>query len=90
MSDLEEPPRQSNPPMPRTAIGGRYGSPTITVALPFARIAQVDTDLRDAVADLAALVARLAQPASTIDAAEVAAVRQAAEELVQRLAAPPA
>jgi hypothetical protein len=77
MSDIE--PVQAPPN--RTAIGGRYGSPTITVALPFSRITKVDTDLRDAVADVAALVARVATAAAAGDAVELEAVQRAAEEL---------
>ena len=68
----------------RTVIGGRHGSPTISVALPFARITNVDTELRDAVADLAKLVARLAAR-SPGDEAEASLVRDAAEALAARL-----
>jgi hypothetical protein len=67
----------------RTNIGGRYGSPTITIAWPFSRIVNKDTELRDAVADLALLVARLA--AAGDDEAERAVVSLAAEELATRL-----
>ena len=48
----------------RTNIGGRYGSPTVTIAWPFSNIVNKDEELRDAVADLAAVVARLASPAA--------------------------
>ena len=67
----------------RTNIGGRYGSPTVTIAWPFSNIVNQDTELRQAVADLALLVARLA--ASGNDEAERAVVSLAAEELATRL-----
>ena len=67
----------------RTHIGGKYGSPTVMVALPFARITNTDTELRDAVADLATLVSRLAAAAG--DGAAVEEVRAAADELAARL-----
>jgi hypothetical protein len=70
----------------RTVIGGRYGSPTITVALPFSNIVTKDEQLRDAVADLATLVARLAT--AGVDEAELALVRTAAEELAASIASP--
>ncbi len=70
----------------RTVIGGRHGSPTVTVALPFSKITNVDDELRDAVADLAALVARLAAQVSVADETEAGLVRAAAEELGARLA----
>jgi hypothetical protein len=63
----------------RTNIGGRYGSPTFTIALPFGRVVNTDNDLRNAVADLAALVARLA--AAGTDEAERAAIAVAAAKL---------
>jgi len=67
----------------RTNIGGRYGSPTVTVALPFSKITSIDTDLREAVADLAALVARLA--AATDDEGERAAIALLAAEMAKEL-----
>jgi len=70
----------------RTVIGGRHGSPSLTIALPFARITTTDTDLRDAVADLATLVAQLAAAVSTGDAARISLTRKAAEELGERIA----
>jgi hypothetical protein len=70
----------------RTVIGGRHGSPSVTIALPFSRISGGDEELRGAVADLARLVAQLAGTPSTGDA-ERALVRQAAEELVTRVTA---
>lgn len=69
----------------RTVIGGRHGSPTVTVALPFAKITNVDAELRDAVAELAALVARLAEQVAAGSTDEIALVRTAAEELAVRL-----
>lgn len=73
----------------RTVIGGRHGSPTFTIALPFSRIDNTDTDLRDAVADLAALVARLAELTAPSSPSEIALVRTAAQDLANRLSAPP-
>jgi hypothetical protein len=63
----------------RTNIGGRYGSPTFTIALPFAKIMSTDSKLREAVADLAALVARLA--AAETDEGERAAIARGAAAL---------
>jgi hypothetical protein len=68
----------------RSVVGGRHGSPTITIALPFSRISGADADLRDAVAELATLLARLAPHVG--DDAEAKAVRKAAERLAARLA----
>jgi len=72
----------------RTVIGGRHGSPTVTIALPFSRITTGDAELRDAVADLATLVGRLAAH-STGNTAEIRLVREAAEELAERLSSQP-
>jgi hypothetical protein len=69
----------------RTVIGGRHGSPTVTVALPFSKITNIDAELRDAVADLATLVARLTAVSSTGDAAEADLVRAAADAIAARL-----
>jgi hypothetical protein len=69
----------------RTVIGGRHGSPTVTIALPFSKITSADAELRDAVADLAILVARLAALPPEGGATEAALVREAAEALAQRL-----
>ncbi len=69
----------------RTNIGGRYGSPTVTIALPFSRIMSTDTELREAVADLAALVARLATAVD--DEGERAAIARAAAELANQVSA---
>jgi hypothetical protein len=63
-------------------VGGRHGSPTVTVAMPFSKVVSVDTELRDAVAELARLVARLA---TADDDVERELVRAAANELVSRL-----
>jgi hypothetical protein len=68
----------------RTVIGGRHGSPSLTIALPFSRISSGNEGLRDAVTDLANLVARLAG-AESADEAERALVRNAAEELATRV-----
>jgi hypothetical protein len=70
----------------RTTIGGRYGSPTVVVAWPFSNIVNKDEELRDAVADLAALVARLASAGA--DATALAEISTAAEELSTSLAKP--
>ena len=79
MADDELEPRRTN-------IGGRYGSPTVTIAWPFSNIVNTDMELRDAVADLAALVARLASVDA--DAIELADIRAAAETLSASLAQP--
>src|SRR5262249_32259269 len=57
-------------PTARTVIGGRHGSPSLTIALPFAKITSTDSELRDVVAELATLVAELASAVSSGDAAE--------------------
>jgi diadenosine tetraphosphate (Ap4A) HIT family hydrolase len=67
----------------RTNIGGRYGSPSFTIALPFGKIVNTDNDLRDAIAELATLVARAAQAGG--DEAQLALVQKAADELAGRL-----
>jgi hypothetical protein len=69
----------------RTVIGGRHGSPSLTIALPFARITRTDSELRDDVAALAALVAQLATSVSSGDAAGIGLSRTAAEELADRI-----
>jgi len=66
----------------RTVIGGRHGSPSVTVAFPFSKVAHVDSELRGLVEELATIVARLA--AATTDD-ERRAVAGAASELVERL-----
>jgi len=79
MSESEERPGR------RTVIGGRHGSPTVTVALPFSNIVNVDAELREAIADLATLVARLATQSPADNIVEMGLVRDAAEELAARL-----
>ncbi len=85
MNDMPEPTEADRQPTGKTFIGGRHGSPTVTVALPFSTITAVDSGLQTAMADLAALVAELARHASTEDGPAVEAVRRAAEELADRL-----
>ena len=79
MTESEEQPGR------RTFIGGRHGSPTVTVALPFSNIVNVDAELRDAIAELATLVARLATHSAADNRVEMDLVREAAEELAARL-----
>ena len=69
--------------IPRTNIGGRYGSPTFTIALPFSKIVNTDNELRDAIAELAALVSRGATADG--DEAQLALVQKAADDLATRL-----
>ncbi len=69
----------------RSVIGGRHGSPTVTVALPFSNITNHDSELRDQVADLASLVAQLATHTAAGEATELAHVAEAAEELAAHL-----
>ena len=69
----------------RTVIGGRHGSPSVTIALPFARITRTDSQLRDDVAELATLVAQLATAVSSGDAARMSLSRKAVEELAERI-----
>jgi hypothetical protein len=78
MSDLES----GSQPKQQNVVGGRHGSPTVTVAMPFSNVVSVDTELREAVAELARLVARLA---SATDDAERELMRTAADELASRL-----
>jgi hypothetical protein len=66
----------------RNVIGGRHGSPSVTVAFPFSKIANVDSELRDFVEELVLLVAQLA--AATTDA-ERQAVAEASRELLERM-----
>src|SRR5439155_4177585 len=58
----------------RTNIGGRYGSPTFTIALPFGKVVNTDNELRDAIAELATLVSRAAQARG--DEAQLAVVQK--------------
>jgi hypothetical protein len=77
---------QNDRSVPRTVIGGRHGSPALTIAFPFSRITnRDDAELREAVADLATLVARLAEHSLSGDTAAVGVVRAAAEELAARV-----
>jgi len=72
-------------PTARTVIGGRHGSPSLTIAVPFAKITSTDSELRDVVAELATLVAQLAAAVSSGDAARIGLSRKAAEELADRI-----
>jgi diadenosine tetraphosphate (Ap4A) HIT family hydrolase len=67
----------------RTNIGGRYGSPTFSIAFPLGKIVNTDSELRDAVAELATLVSLAAQARG--DEAQLALVQSAADELANRL-----
>ncbi len=58
VSDHPEP-SPPRPPRPPVQVGARYGSHTITVAMPFSTV-RTDERLTDSVAELARLVARLA------------------------------
>jgi hypothetical protein len=69
-----------NRSVPRTVIG-----PTLTIAWPFSRITNSDSEVREAVAELATLVARLAAQTDTGDRAEIRFIRDAADELATRL-----
>ncbi|MGZ4675547.1 MAG: hypothetical protein ACXVJ7_08520 [Acidimicrobiia bacterium] len=70
-------------PPSRNVIGGRHGSPSVTVAFPFSKVAHVDSELRGFVEELVNLVASLA--AATTDA-ERRAVADASRELLDRMA----
>ena len=67
----------------RTVIGGRHGSPSVTVAFPFSKVANVDSELRDFVEELVRIVERLAS-ATTDDERRTAA--DASRELLDRMA----
>jgi len=67
----------------RNVIGGRHGSPSVTVAFPFSKIANVDSELRGFVEELVQIVGRLAA-ASTDD--ERKAVAEASRDLFDRMA----
>ncbi|MBK5288163.1 MAG: hypothetical protein JJE46_06825 [Acidimicrobiia bacterium] len=69
----------------KNVIGGRHGSPSVTVALPFSKVANVDSELRGFVEELAGIVAQLAT--ATTDA-ERRTVGTAAQNLIERLAPP--
>ena len=67
----------------RNVIGGRHGSPSVTVAFPFSKIANVDSELRGFVEELVQIVGRLAS-ATTDDERRAAA--EASRELLERMA----
>ncbi len=67
----------------RNVIGGRHGSPSVTVAMPFSKIANVDSELRGFVEELIDLVGRLAA-ASTDDERRV--VAEMSRDLLDRMA----
>ena len=66
----------------RNFIGGRHGSPSVTVALPFSKIANVDSELRSFVEELSGIVVQLAV-ATNDDERRTAGA--AARNLVERL-----
>ena len=66
----------------RTNIGGRHGSPTVTVAFPFSNVVHVDAELRGFVEELVGIVERLA--AATTDSDRLAAA-EASRELLDRM-----
>ncbi len=79
------PPR---PPRPEGNIGGRYGSPSITVALPFSNIHHHDEGLVEAVVDVCGLVARLCTALDgpkELRRGELDEIRRAATALAERL-----
>jgi hypothetical protein len=71
----------SNPS--RNVIGGRHGSPSVTVAFPFSKIAHVDSELRGFVEELVQIVGRLAAATSDV---ERRAAADASRELLERMA----
>ncbi|HUW01416.1 MAG TPA: hypothetical protein VMW08_03580 [Acidimicrobiales bacterium] len=66
----------------RPIIGGRHGSPTINVAFPFSSVRTGDADLREAMTQLAGLVAELAE---TDKKSRRAAIAQAARDIASQL-----
>jgi hypothetical protein len=68
----------------RNVIGGRHGSPSVTVAFPFSKVANIDSELRDFVEELVLLVARLATASTDT---ERKAVADASRELLERMSA---
>ena len=70
-------------PSARTVIGGRHGSPSVTVAFPFSKIANVDSELRAVVEELVGLIGRLA--AASTDG-ERQAVAEASRDLLDGMA----
>ena len=69
-------------PPSRNVIGGRHGSPSVTVAFPFSKIAHVDSELRGFVEELVQIVGRLAS--ATTDE-ERRAAADASRELLDRM-----
>ena len=70
----------SNPS--RNVIGGRHGSPSVTVAFPFSKIANVDSELRGFVEELVQIVGRLAAATTDADRRDAA---DASRELFDRM-----
>ncbi len=66
-----------------TNIGGRYGSPTVTVAFPFSNVVNTDTELRGFLEELVRIVERLASATSD---GERQAAADASRELLDRIA----
>ena len=66
----------------RNVIGGRHGSPSVTVAFPFSKIANVDSELRGFVEELVDLVGRLAA-ASTDNERQI--VAESSRDLLDRM-----
>lgn len=85
MSEPPADPGAGEPGPAKNFIGGRHGSPTISVALPFSSITTTDGALHDAVADLAGLVAELARNVSADDPTATERVARAAEDLAEGL-----
>jgi hypothetical protein len=79
----EERPRSS--PTKAMTVFGRQGSPTIAIALPFSRVDVKADDAGPLVAELAALIARLARTMSVrlteAGKVELAAIADSAEAL---------
>jgi hypothetical protein len=69
--------------MPRTVIGGRHGSPSVTVAFPFSKVANVDSELRGFLEELVQIVERLATATTDEDRRGAA---DASRELLERMA----
>lgn len=82
MDTDDEPDHKSADGPAKTFIGGRHGSPSVTVAFPFSKVEQIDSELRTIVEDLAGLVGRLAGATDDVERATVAA---AARDLLTRL-----
>lgn len=66
----------------KSFIGGRHGSPSVTVAFPFSKIANVDSELRSFVEELAGIVVQLAVATNDDERRSAGA---AAQDLVERL-----